>query len=535
MGEIEELQKLAGNPGRLGMLCSIYSYNQEIVTNTAKLYEEFVIIILSKWEKKQNKKTTPKNRILCKYKDVVYQFGKLAYKQEDNGDLKLTFTMEDLEECISPELFNCGFMYKSHPLHRFEDCQVGFIQKSVQEYMAAYYISHEETGQAMDRLLKDFTTEERDGKDGTILKFAIYSGLSKEQIQHVFDYCIHSHDKKYEMSFVLLYLLDQYSLPLHQEPLFFGPVSYDDCDNDDDINCFVQLPACIILTYLSESTFKSRWRGIKQSDDQKSWILTWPSDIKIIFIIDHIPDDKDDCDLDDENTGDMTEEYMMMMIYLHKSPLLITGESENVTHLLFNTTENTQVHVSSVCKNVTNVYLHSKLHSQVKWLNNLLLDVPNCKKLNMKSCGLSDEDIKHLCEETKGRVLNTEILNLENNNVITEGPDDLVRFVRQCPRLRKLYLKSDNMTETQHEDLVMELYNRIEKGLWLYINDDDDDDDDDVGDYEVVTPGAVGDTEDCTNTDNIDIRNDKPDNTEDTVRYQEKEIKKKEKKKCVLM
>ena len=37
LGEIDELQKLAGNPGRLGMLCSIYSYNQEIVTNTAKL------------------------------------------------------------------------------------------------------------------------------------------------------------------------------------------------------------------------------------------------------------------------------------------------------------------------------------------------------------------------------------------------------------------------------------------------------------------------------------------------------------------
>ena len=107
--EIDELQKLAGNPGRLGMLCSIYSYNQEIITDTAKLYEEFIIIILSQWEKKQNKKPTPKNRILDKYKDVLYHFGKLAYKQEDSGDLKLTFTMEDLEECISPELFNCGF------------------------------------------------------------------------------------------------------------------------------------------------------------------------------------------------------------------------------------------------------------------------------------------------------------------------------------------------------------------------------------------------------------------------------------------
>ena len=153
------------------MLCSVYNYNQEIVTNTAKLYEEFIIIILSKWEKKQNKKPTPKNRILDKYKDVLYEFGKLAYKQEDNGDLKLTFTMEDLEECISPELFNCGFMYKSHPLHRFEDCQVGFIHKSVQEYMAAYYISHEETGQELDRLLKDSIMKQR---LGPVFKFVIY-------------------------------------------------------------------------------------------------------------------------------------------------------------------------------------------------------------------------------------------------------------------------------------------------------------------------------------------------------------------------
>ena len=63
-GEVDELQKLAGNPGRLGMLCSIYSYNQEIITDTVKLYEEFIIIILSKWEKRQNKKPTPRNRIL---------------------------------------------------------------------------------------------------------------------------------------------------------------------------------------------------------------------------------------------------------------------------------------------------------------------------------------------------------------------------------------------------------------------------------------------------------------------------------------
>ena len=430
LGEIDELQKLAGNPGRLGMLCSIYSYNQEIVTNTAKLYEEFIIIILSKWEKKQNKKPPTKTRILNKYKDVLYQFGKLAYKQEDNGDLKLTFTMDDLEECISPELFNCGFMYKSHPLHRFEDCQVGFIHKSVQEYMAAYYICHEETGQALDRLLTDFITDERVDNVAPVVKFAIYCGLSKEQIQHVIDYSIHNYDNKFEISSGLLKLLEHYNLPLHHEPVFLGP------DPDYGANWFVQLPACMIYTKLSESTFRSRWRGIKQSDDQKSWILTWPSDAKKVIIADHFPD----VDEGSRNPGDDG----ISIFYLHRWPLLVNDE--NINNIQLKTNGNT--HITNVCKNVTKVDLqYSKLHLQAKWLNNLLLNVPNCTELNMKSCGLSSEDIKHLCEQTKGRDLNTEILNLENNDVITEGPDALVRFVRQCPRLREIIMTSHKIAE----------------------------------------------------------------------------------------
>ena len=53
----------------------------------------------------------------------------------------------------------------------------------------------------------------------------------------------------------------------------------------------------------------------------------------------------------------------------------------------------------------------------------------------------------------------------------------------------------------------------------------------------VATHGAVGGTEDITNTEYSDIKYDKPDNTEDTVRDQEDGIKKKgkKKKKCVLM
>ena len=441
LGETEELQKLAGNPGRLGMLCSIYSYNKKLVTNTVKLYEEFIIIILSKWEKKQNKKPTPKNRILCKYKDVVYQFGKLAYKQEDKGDLKLTFTMEDLEECISPELFNCGFMYKSHPLHQFEDCQVGFIHKSIQEYMAAYYICHEETGQAMDRLLKDFITDEETDSPTLVVKFAIYCGLSKEQIQHVIDYCIHNHDKKLLMSSVLLKLLKQYNLPLHHEPVFIGP--------KDDINWFVQLPACLIAIELSESMFRSRWRGIKQSDDQKSWILTWPSGTKKVIIADHSPD---------EAARDPGDDWIYIL-YLHRWPLLINGESKSINTIWLITNGNT--HITNVCKNVTKVHLqYSKLHLQAKWLNSLLLNVPNCTELNMKSCGLSSEDIKHLCEEAKGHDLNIEILNLENNDVITEGPDSLVRFVRQCPHLREITLTSETIAE-EHDATQDDIIKRV--------------------------------------------------------------------------
>ena len=478
-GETEELQKLAGNPGRLGMICSIYSYNKKIVTNTAKLYEEFIIIILTKWEEKQNKKLTQKNRILDKYYDVLNQFGKLAYKQEDNGDLKLTFTIEDLEECISTELFNCGFLYKSHPLHRFEDCQVGFIHKSVQEYMAAYYISHEETGQAMDRLLKDFITKERDIKDVPVLKFVIYCGLSKEQIQHSIDYCIHNADNKHRISDVILKLLEHYSLPLHHEPVFLA-------SHDDGYNCFVQLPACVIYTELSESTFRSRWRGIKQSDDQKSWILTWPSDTKKVIVEDHISENGVHWDLGED---------VIYVYYLHRWPLIINGESKSINIIQLKTNGNT--HMTNVCKNVTEIDLqYSKLHLQAKWMNNLLLNVPNITKLNMKSCGLSAEDFKHLCEETKGRDLNTEVLNLENNDVIKEGPDALVRFVRQFPHLRKLYLASEQMILSENVMLMMGLHNMLEKGLLVDPNSDSDNESNND-----VTSGVVDDTERCSTPD----------------------------------
>ena len=220
-GEIDELQNLASNPGRLGMLCSIYSYNKELVTNPAKLYEEYVIIMLSAWEKKQDKPQTPKARILDKCKDVLYQFGKLAYKQEDNGDLKLTFTKEEVEECISPELYNCGFMYKPYPLHRLEEGHLEFIHTSLQEYLAAYYVIHDETGHALDDLLKDFTSEEKTVKVAPVLKFAFYCGLSNTKIQHVIDYCIHS-DGKLESMVGMLKCLDQYSCSLQFDPVFLG-------------------------------------------------------------------------------------------------------------------------------------------------------------------------------------------------------------------------------------------------------------------------------------------------------------------------
>ena len=453
LGEIEELQKLAGNPGRLGMLCSIYSYNQEIITHTAKLYEEFIIIILSKWEKKQSRKQSPKCQILGKYEELLYQFGRLAYKQEDNGDLKLTFTIKNLEECISPEFFSCGFMYKSHPLHRFEDCMVGFIHKSVQEYLAAFYISQDQTGQAMDRLLKDFISMNRFANIAPVVKFAIYCRFSEKQIQNIIEYTIENAENKAAIMFGLIKLLEHYTLPFHHEPFFLEP-SY-------DYSCFVQLPTCMICTELSESMFRSRWREIRQSDDQKSWMLTWPLGISNVTIEDHIPHNEASWVPGDDG---------IYIGYLHRWPLVIDGESQSIEKIQLITNGN--IHINNVCSNVTKLDLYnSRLHGQAKWLNSLLLNVPNCKELNVASCGLSDEDIHELCEERNESNFNLEILNVENNDVITEGPEAMVRLVRDCPYLRKLYLTSDNVTKTQYDNLVMGLIDMIEYGLVLHIDE----------------------------------------------------------------
>ena len=217
-------------------------------------------------------------------------------------------------------------------------------------------------------------------------------------------------------------------------------------------NCFVQLPACVIFTKLPESKFRSRWRGIKQSDDQESWTLTWPSNTRKVIITDYIPEK--DTNLEDDQ---------IFIVCLHKWALVINGQSESLKVLKLYTNGNT--HITNVCANVTKVDLqYSKLHLQAKWLNSLLLNVPNCTELNMESCGLSAEDIIHLCEETKGRDLNSEILNLENNDAITEGTDALVRFVRQCPRLREIILTSQEIPEEEkstQDDIIESVMNIV--------------------------------------------------------------------------
>ena len=176
--EEDHLHDLARNPGTLSMLCILHDDGQKIHTmNREQLVEEYIAFILSKWEQRQNPKMekTPRSKILKKYKEVLQKFGQLADdndsddddddddvdddddddEDEDTDSLNLCFTVEQINSIVGRDAFQYGFLYRSHPVSLLEPSKLSFTHRTVQEYLLAYFIQHNDIESFKQKLFKD--------------------------------------------------------------------------------------------------------------------------------------------------------------------------------------------------------------------------------------------------------------------------------------------------------------------------------------------------------------------------------------------
>ena len=172
------LLPLARNPGNLCMICILHKADREISTSREQLYEEIVAFILSRWEKKYEKPKhkTHRNDILNKYEKILLRFGELAYSYDENQEMKLNFTIDDVKSKVGEDAMDYGFLIKPRPMSCGSGSVVLFSHKTIQEYLAGYYIVHKEM-ESFKEKCKNLTFLEA---EKSLMRFIMYKHLTPD-------------------------------------------------------------------------------------------------------------------------------------------------------------------------------------------------------------------------------------------------------------------------------------------------------------------------------------------------------------------
>ena len=219
------LLPLARNPGTLCMICTLHEQGRPIGTSREQLYEEFVAFVLSRWEQRHLslQYKTPREDILDNYNIVLENFGELANIHEENQKMKLSFNMKKVLSIVGEEAMKYGILYKSHPVSRSSDCEVSFLHKTLQEYLAGYYIVHKE----MDSFKEKCKNMEFRKAEQSLIRFILHLHLNPHEAAQFVRYLIKSNPTQEFLQYLLQWIvLRGYQHEVESEPVIITDKGY---------------------------------------------------------------------------------------------------------------------------------------------------------------------------------------------------------------------------------------------------------------------------------------------------------------------
>ena len=218
------LLPLARNPGTLCMICTLHEQGRPIGTSREQLYKEFVAFVLSRWEQRHQslQYKTPRKHILDKYNTVLLKFGQLSNIRDENQEMELSFTMNLVLSIVGEEAMKYGILYKSHPVSRSSDCEVSFLHKTLQEYLAGYYIVHKE----MDSFKEKCENMEFLKAEQSLIRFILHLHLNPHETAQFVKYLIKSNPTEDLLKLQFKHLLTGYQHEVESEPVIITYKGY---------------------------------------------------------------------------------------------------------------------------------------------------------------------------------------------------------------------------------------------------------------------------------------------------------------------
>ena len=361
------LLELARNPGTLSMICTLHEQGRPIGTSREQLYEEFVAFVLSRWEQRHQslEYKTPRKHILDKYNTVLLKFGHLANTLDSNQKMELSFTMNEVTTIVGEEAMQYGLLYKSHPVSHYSDCEVSFLHKTVQEYLAGYYIVHKEMDSFKEKC-KNMTFLKA---EKSMLRFIIQKHLTPDEAVQFVKYLIKSNPTEYLLEHLLQHLMRGFQHEIESEPVII---------TDEGYRNEYMFPSCVI-----------RYKQNKAHQEYSKYIKINKQCVEI-----NLPQIQDVQSLTVSGDG----------IFYSDSDVLVTCCRDCEVNLKVEAHNLQKLYLSNINK-VGVLEVHGAHHRLDVWMMHVNLNgclsrtgpwMTNLQSLTMYNCSLCDSDLTDL-------------------------------------------------------------------------------------------------------------------------------------------
>ena len=171
MSQIEssaELLEMSTNPSMLQLLCLLSWKKGKIGKDRTSVFKDYTRYLLMQYHIKLGKKEESYSDDL--YHQNLLDAGKVALKGLRQNQLQLVFAEKEALDIGGGAIFDIGFLTK-FPSTGTDSVKVGFKHKTLQEYLAAYYVVNTQGDKGLHLLMEFCCTSQRLMGSQIILEF----------------------------------------------------------------------------------------------------------------------------------------------------------------------------------------------------------------------------------------------------------------------------------------------------------------------------------------------------------------------------
>ena len=171
-----DLKEMAINPSMLQLLCKLFAKTGKLAKDRATIFKDYTRCLLQQHHNKCEGKRISSKSSEKKYKDTLLKAGELALQGLKQSHLQLVFTEEDVNNVSGCEVYDIGFVTQIPSSDDIPKAQ--FIHKSLQEYLAAFFIVNTPEDVGMKYLMEFCSTSK--GLMGSKIILTFIFALSKK-------------------------------------------------------------------------------------------------------------------------------------------------------------------------------------------------------------------------------------------------------------------------------------------------------------------------------------------------------------------